>query len=93
MYTGEVQREAEDTVMVVYAADKYELKGLLEIWFLMFKEEIEDYKIVDMIILSERHNLKDFKDLAMKRIMKNKSKFISDTVESHPQLLFDLFKS
>eukprot|EP00092_Neocalanus_flemingeri_P028708 GFUD01031169.1.p1 GENE.GFUD01031169.1~~GFUD01031169.1.p1 ORF type:complete len:369 (+),score=110.59 GFUD01031169.1:135-1241(+) len=97
IYTDDITKDVEDTAMIVYAADKYELRGLLEICFRKFKDEMEDHQLVDILILSERHNLRDFKDLAMKKIMADKTKFLNEIdfqtkMENHPQLLFELFK-
>ena len=83
--------------MLLYAADKYELKGLLEICFRKFKDGMDDDQLVEILILSERHSLADFKSIALKKIMADKAKFINDKdfqkkMEKHPQLLFELFK-
>ena len=97
IYTDGVTKDVEDTAMLLYAADKYELKGLLEICFRKFKDGMDDDQLVEILILSERHSLADFKSIAMKKIMADKAKFINDKdfqkkMEKHPQLLFELFK-
>ena len=97
IYTDEITKEFEDTASLVYAADKYDLKGLLEICFGKFKAGLDDDQLVEILILSDRHNLPEFKNLAAKRILADKTKFINDKdfqkkMEKHPKLLFELFK-
>ena len=79
LYTGEVSNHVKDVAMLVYAADKFELKGLLEICSTKLKTGMEDDELVDILILSYRHNLADFKRLALERIMANKARFIDNS--------------
>eukprot|EP00092_Neocalanus_flemingeri_P033278 GFUD01036190.1.p1 GENE.GFUD01036190.1~~GFUD01036190.1.p1 ORF type:complete len:365 (-),score=99.10 GFUD01036190.1:56-1150(-) len=98
IYTGDVTKQVEDLAKVVYVADKYRLEGLLDFCFRKFDIDRDDDQLVEMLILADKHNLDQFKDLAMKRIVMNKSKFIADEnflckFEDHPKILFELFKA
>eukprot|EP00092_Neocalanus_flemingeri_P016324 GFUD01017671.1.p1 GENE.GFUD01017671.1~~GFUD01017671.1.p1 ORF type:complete len:379 (-),score=108.20 GFUD01017671.1:35-1126(-) len=98
IYTGDVTKQVEDLAKVVYVADKYRLEGLLDFCFRKFDIDRDDDQLVEMLILADKHNLDQFKDLAMKRIVMNKSKFIADEnflckFEDHPKILFELLKA
>jgi len=96
LYTGEVKKKVENESELVYVADKYELAGLLELC-LHKLIEVEENMVVDILIMADRHDLKDFKKVAMQRILMNKSKFGNDTdfvekMKQTPNLLVELFQ-
>jgi len=98
IYTGNVTKQVEDLSKLVYIGDKYELKGLVEFCLQKFDCDQDDYQLVEMLILADKHSLDKFKNLAMKRIIMDKDKFISDEdfllkIEKHPKLLIELFKA
>jgi len=98
IYTADVTKQVDDLSKLVYIGDKYELKGLVEFCLHKFECDRSDYQLVEMLILADKHSLDKFKDLAMKRIIMDKDKFISDEdfllkIEKHPKLLIELFKS
>jgi len=98
IYTGEATKQVEDLPQLVYVGDKYELKGLVEFCFQKFNLHQDDDKLVmEMLFLADKHSLNKFKDLAMKKILMDKAKFISDKdfmsrIEKNPQILVEFFK-
>eukprot|EP00092_Neocalanus_flemingeri_P025487 GFUD01027635.1.p1 GENE.GFUD01027635.1~~GFUD01027635.1.p1 ORF type:complete len:389 (-),score=101.20 GFUD01027635.1:68-1177(-) len=98
VYTGEVTKQVDDLTKLVYVGDKYELEGLLDFCFRKFDIDRDDDQLVEMLILADKHNLDKFKELAMKRIVMNKAKFVADEdflckIENHPKILIELFKA
>eukprot|EP00092_Neocalanus_flemingeri_P033277 GFUD01036189.1.p1 GENE.GFUD01036189.1~~GFUD01036189.1.p1 ORF type:complete len:367 (-),score=88.61 GFUD01036189.1:75-1175(-) len=98
VYTGEVTKQVDDLTKLVYVGDKYELEGLLDFCFRKFDIDRDDDQLVEMLILADKHNLDKFKELAMKRIVMNKAKFVADEdflckIEDHPKILIELFKA
>ena len=90
--TKTVEKDAE----LIYVADKYHIAGLMELC-LRKLPEVEDNKVVDILILADRHNLEDFKKLSMQRILKDKNKFLKDEdfvtkLNGTPHILMDFFK-
>jgi len=96
IYTGEITKKVENESGLVYVADKYSVPGLLEVCFHRFPEIKEDM-VVDILILADRHNLDDFKKVAIQRVLQDKSKFFSDEnfvnkMKMVPNLLVELVK-
>jgi len=96
IYTGELTRKVKNESELIYVADKYALAGLLEICFHNL-DEVEENMVVDILILADRHNLEDFKKVAMQRILINKSRFVKmeefvEKINQTPLLLMELFK-
>jgi len=96
IYSGELTKKVENESELIYIADKYSVPGLLEVCFHRFPEIQEDM-VVDILILADRHNLEDFKKVAVQRILADKGKFFSDEdfakkMKMSPQLLFELVK-
>jgi len=93
IYTGEdVTEDVDDLANLVYAGDKYELKGLLDFCYQKFLHTEDDSKLVEMLIMADRHNLENIKEEAMARITEDKNKFLKDSkfiklMEKHPKLL------
>jgi len=98
IYTGKTTKQVEDLSKLVYVGDKYELKGLVEVCFQKFNISQDDDKlVVRMLFLADKHSLDKFKDLAMRKILMDKAKFISDKdfmsrIEKNPQILVEFFK-
>jgi len=79
IYTGnDVTDLVDDLVKLVYVGDKYELRGLLDFCFQKFNYDDDDNQLVEMLIMADKHSLDKFKDLAMRRIIMDKAKFIKD---------------
>jgi len=96
IYTGELTKNVENESELIYIADKYSVPGLLEVCFHRFPEIQEDM-VVDILILADRHNLEDFKEAAVQRILANKAKFFSDEdfvnkMKMIPHLLVELVR-
>ena len=59
IYTGEdVTEDVDDLAHLLYAGDKYELKGLLDLCYQKFLKTNDDSKLVEMLIVADRQNLK-----------------------------------
>lgn len=96
IYTSEVTKKVENDAELIYVADKYYIAGLMELCFRKLPE-VEENKVVDILILADRHNLEDFKKLSMQRILKHKKKFLKDEdfvakLKETPHILMDLFQ-
>jgi len=95
IYTGGVTNKVENEAELIYVADKYYIPGLLEMC-LRKLPEVEENKVVDILILADRHNLEEFKKLSMQMILKDKKKFLKDEdfvakLKETPHILMDLF--
>merc|ERR1719154_150367 len=96
LYSGEVTKNVKNESELIYIADKYQVPGLLELCFLKLPEVQEDM-VVDILTLSDRHNLTDFKKVAMQRIFANKVEFFEDEnfvekLKLSPHLLVELIQ-
>jgi len=95
IYTGEdITKDMDDLANLIYAADKYELKGLLDLCYKRFLNTNDESKLVEMLIIADRHKLDNIKELAMARIAEDKNKFLQDEeftkhMEKHPKLLLE----
>ena len=95
IYTGEdVTEDVDDLAHLLYAADKYELKGLLDLCYQKFLKTNDDSKLVEMLIVADRHNLDNIKEVAMARITKDKTMFLKDAkftkqMEKHPKIFME----
>jgi len=96
IYLGGISKKVENDAELIYVADKYHIAGLME--FCLHKlPEVDETKVVDILILADRHNLEDFKKMAMQRILKNKAKFLKDEdfvakLKEAPHILMDFFQ-
>ena len=94
IYTGDVTNEVENDAELIYVADKYYIAGVMELCFRKLPEG-EENKVVDILILADRHNLEDFKKLSMQMILKDKKdedeNFVGKLKET-PHILMDLFQ-
>lgn len=96
IYTGEVTKKVKNESELVYVADKYELPGLLELCFHKLNE-VEESMVIDILILSDRHKLEDFKKVLIQRILMNKARFVQmkefvNKINQTPLLLMELFQ-
>jgi len=97
IYTGEVKESSvDDYSELIFMADKYHVPGLLELCFHKLPE-IEDDKVLNILILADRHNLEKFKNVAMQRIIKDKQKFLKNEdfatkINQVPSILMDFFQ-
>jgi len=96
LYTGEITQTDLNESEIIYLGDKYDIKGLLELT-LRKLPQLPDSKIKDILFVANRHNLEDFKKVAMQRVLSNKTKFIRDEeflskLKQTPDLLMELFK-
>ena len=96
MYTGELAVEVDNMKELIYIADKYELKGLMEICFQKLSEMGDDM-IVDFLFMADKHNLVEYKKAAMARIYGDKAKFMEnklfvEKLTEVPHLMMELLK-
>ena len=99
IYTGDFEvDDTTDVQMVAWAADKYNIKGFLDL--LCFKMKTGNIKvdlIADMLIAADRHNSKELKDVALDKLRANRDIFKEDGFRTrmkkadNKDLLFDLF--
>ena len=96
VYTGEL-KEGLDLNNMIYAADKYDLPGLKELLFLKMKpEDVQDKFIPDLLILADKHQAGQLKELAMEKIRANRE-ILGDEefkrrLANSPHILFDLLQ-
>jgi len=96
LYSGEVTKSVKNESELIYIADKYQVPGLLELCFLKLPE-VQENMVVDILTLSDRHMLTDFKKVAMQRVFANKVKFFEDEnfvekLKLSPHLLVELIQ-
>jgi len=99
IYTGEdVTEDVDDLATLVYAGDKYELGGLLDLCYEKFLKINDESKLAEMLIGADRHNLDNIKKEAMARITKDANKFLQDKeftkqMKKNPELLVEIMCS
>ena len=96
VYTGEL-KEGLDLNSMIYAADKYDLPGLKELLFLKMKpEDVQDKFIPDLLILADKHQAGQLKDLAIEKIRANREilgdEEFKKKLANFPHILFDLLQ-
>ena len=100
IYTGDFEvGDDTDVQMVARAADKYDVKGFLDLLCFKMKTigNIKNEFIADMLISAERHNSKELRAVAMDKLRANKNiikeagfrKRMKET--QNMDLLFDIF--
>ena len=99
IYTGDFDvGDNLDIQMVARAADKYDIKGFMEL--LCFKMKIGNIKnefIADMLITADRHDSKELRAVAMDKLRANKNilnekGFRERMAQAESSFVFDLFK-
>ena len=96
VYTGEL-KEGLDLNSMIYAADKYDLPGLKELLFLKMKpEDVQEEFIPDLLIIADKHQAGQVKELVMEKIRANR-KMLGDEnfkrkLANAPHILFDLLQ-
>ena len=70
IYTGDFEVGYKtDVQMVARAADKYDIKGFLDLLcFKMKTGNVANDLIAEMLITADRHNSKELKDVAMEKL-------------------------
>ena len=70
IYTGELElSEDYDLEMLVYAADKYNLPGIMNLLCnKMWKENITAESIADLLICASRHDAQEMREVALDNI-------------------------
>ena len=99
IYTGDFEvDDTTDVEMVARAADKYAIKGFLDLLCFKMKTcNIKNDLIADMLIAADRHNSKELKDVALDKLRANRDIFKEDGFRTrmkkadNKDLLFDLF--
>ena len=100
IYTGDFEvTDKTDVQMVARAADKYDVKGFLDLLCFKMKtiDDIKNEFIADMLISAERHNSKELRAVAMDKLRANKNiikeaGFRNRMKETqNMDLLFDIF--
>ena len=100
IYTGDFEvGDDTDVQMVARAADKYDVKGFLDLLCFKMKtiDDIKNEFIADMLISAERHNSKELRAVAMDKLRANKNiikeaGFRNRMKETqNMDLLFDIF--
>ena len=100
IYTGDYDvGDDTDVQMVARAADKYDVKGFLDLLCFKMKtiDDIKNEFIADMLISAERHNSKELRAVAMDKLRANKNiikeaGFRNRMKETqNMDLLFDIF--
>ena len=96
VYTGELE-EGQDLNNMIYAAEKYDLPGLKELLFLKIKsEDITEEFIPDLLIIADKYQAGQLKNLAMEKIRANR-KILRDEAfhvkfNNFQHILFDIME-
>jgi len=94
-YTGKVT-DMQDVMELLYAADKYQMPGLVRECAGHLQEELTPATAADILVLSDRHNIDSLKQVVVKRILSDKARFMGDPefkekMKKQPELLLELF--
>lgn len=69
IYTGELSGKKVDLQNIWYAADKYDVNGLVEeLCSKMKNENISGEEVADLLVISKRHNSDTAKKIALKKL-------------------------
>ena len=98
IYTGDFDvSDQTDVQMVARAADKYDIKGFLELLcFKMKTGNIKNYFIADMLITADRHNSRELRAVALDKLRADRSIMKQDgfrqrmMMAENKNLIFDL---
>ena len=95
LYTGGITAEV-DVKELIYIADKYDMKGLMELCFRKLPV-IGDDMVVDFLLMADKHNFVEYKKAIMLRINMDKAKYMEDQrvvdkILEVPRLLLELYK-
>lgn len=96
IYSGEVSGDINNAELLE-VADMYELPGLVAICFNSFKTMVSIEDVTDVLIISDRHGLADFKKLAMEKVVEHRERFMKDDkfhekMTPCPKLLLELLQ-
>ena len=97
IYIGEITKNIENLLEMIYIADKYDISGLMKLCLFKLLDQADD-KVVDILIQLDRQGgFDDVKKLVMTRIVLEKSKFMKndfflEKMKENPQLLIKLFQ-
>jgi len=98
IYTGELEtREDLDVQMLTYAAGKYNLPGLIDLFCnKMRQENLKAEKVADLLISAYRSESKEVREVALERIRANRDilreeKFRCRMKKADPIIILDLF--
>ena len=99
IYTGDFEvDDTTDVQMVARAADKYDIKGFMEL--LCFKMKVGNIKndfIADMLIAADKHNSKELRAVALEKLRANRDIIKEDGFRErmmksgNKDLIFNLF--
>ena len=98
IYTGDFEVGYKtDVQMVARAADKYDIKGFLDLLcFKMKTGNVKNDLIADMLITADRHNSKELRDVALDKLRAKRSIINEDGFKKrmmkaeNKHLVFDL---
>ena len=98
IYTGDFEVDDNtDLQMVARAADKYDIKGLMDLLcFKMKTGNIKNYFIADMLITADRHNSRELRAVALDKLRADRSIMKQDgfrqrmMMAENKNLIFDL---
>ena len=78
IYTGQVSMTRDTMVDLITGGNKFELPGLLSKCLENFRNQIHFDNAADILIMAEKHGLKEFKKEAVKKIISNRTMLIAD---------------
>ena len=100
IYTGDFEvGDDTDVQMVARAADKYDIKGFMELLcFKMKPFTVKNELIADMVITADRYNSKELRDVALNKLRANRD-IMNEAgfrqrmmMAENKNLIFDLFR-
>ena len=100
IYTGDFEAGDDTEVqMVARAADKYDIKGFMELLcFKMKPFTVKNELIADMVITADRYNSKELRDVALNKLRANRD-IMNEAgfrqrmmMAENKNLIFDLFR-
>ena len=94
LYPDNVGQEEINDTELIFFTDKYEVPGLLKL-SLTRLPYMESKTVIDVLVVADRHNCKELKEEALRKVGAEKETFINDKyfrsqMSKVPYLLFDI---
>jgi len=78
IYTMELEESMEDMEELVYAADKYDISGMMKSCEKVMEKKMDKESVLAVITIAEKHILQNLLDKALKAVKRNRSIWMTD---------------
>jgi len=95
IYSGKVTKDITGNIELIQTANLYQLTGLVDICFQCFKDDPCVDNVVDVLFLSDRNQLENFKEIVIEKILERKEILLNDEtfkekILPHPGIVKEL---